>query len=97
MGKLKDMYTLQKKAKEIKQQLQNTHIEAEVDGIIVIVNGEQEIIEIKIPDEALQNSTKLAENLKKALTKGIKKSQEIAATMMKDIMGDMNMGGLLGT
>lgn len=92
--KAKDMYQLQKKAKVIKKELKNTHIEAEEDGVVVTVNGEQEIIEIKIPEEALQNGAKLATIIVKCSNKAIKKSQQVAAEMMKDVMGDMNIPGL---
>ncbi len=92
--KAKDMYQLQKKAKAIKKDLKNTHIEAEENGIIVTVNGEQELISIVLPDEALQNKNKLSENLVKCFNKAIKKSQQVAAELMKDIMGNMNIPGL---
>ena len=42
-----DMYTLQKQAKEIKEQLRNIHIEAEASGMIVLCDGEQEFVEVK--------------------------------------------------
>lgn len=91
--KAKDMYKLQKEAKRIKKELNNTHIEAEEEGVIVTVNGEQEVVSIHIPDEALQNS-KLTEILKKCMNKAVKKSQQVAAEMMKDIMGGMNLPGM---
>lgn len=91
--KAKDMYQLQKKAKAIKKELKNTHIEAEEEGVIVTVNGEQEVVDITISEEALQNN-KLAELLKKAMNKAVKKSQQVAADLMKDVMGDMNFPGM---
>lgn len=91
--KAKDMYKLQKEAKKIKKELQNTHIEAEEDGVIVTVNGEQEVISVHIPDEARQNNN-LDKALVKAFNKAIKKSQQVAAEMMKDIMGGMNFPGM---
>ena len=92
--KAKDMYQLQKKAKKVKQELKNTHIEAEEDGIVITVDGEQEIIDIKIPEEALKNKEKLGKSLVKCLNKAIKKSQQVAAEMMKDIMGNMGLPGM---
>lgn len=91
--KVKDMYGFQKKAKQIKKELRNTHIEAEEDGIIVTINGEQEVISIHLP-ETIENTNKLADKLVKAFNKGIKKSQQIASDMMKDIMGGMNFPGM---
>jgi len=91
--KIKDMYGLQKQARQLKKELKNTHIEAEVDGITVIVDGEQEIISINFTDEQTGNPGKLKENLVKALNKAIKKSQQVAAEKMKPLMGGLNIPG----
>lgn len=96
MNKFKDLYKLQKQAKEIKKKLQNTHIEAEVDGVVVTIDGQQEVISINISDDEMQNKNKLESNLVKALNKGIKRSQQYGADEMKDVMGDMGLGGLPG-
>lgn len=92
--KAKQLYQLQKKAKDIKKKLAKTHIEAEHEGVIVTINGEQEVIDVKITDEALQNKSKLEESIAKCLNKAIKKSQQVGAEMMKDVMGDFNIPGL---
>lgn len=90
--KAKNMFKLQREAKQIKKELRNIHIEAEVEGIIVVINGEQEIISISIPPEALANPEKLRQNLIKCFNKGIKKSQQIAAEKMKGVMGGLGLG-----
>ncbi|PIR54931.1 nucleoid-associated protein, YbaB/EbfC family [Candidatus Peregrinibacteria bacterium CG10_big_fil_rev_8_21_14_0_10_36_19] len=90
----KDLYKLQKQAKEIKKKLENTHIEAEENGVIITINGEQKVLKVTIQDEMLQNKTQLEANLEKAFNKGVKKAQEIGASMMKDIMGDFNLPGM---
>jgi len=92
--KIKDVYQLQKMAKELKKELKNTHIEAEVDGVVVIVDGEQEVISINWNEGAESNPKKLQENIVKASNKGIKKAQSIAAEKMKPLMGSMNMPNL---
>ena len=92
--KAKDLYQLQKQAKEIKKELHNTHIEAEVDGVIVIINGEQEIISVSWADDAVNNPKKLNENLVKAFNKALKKSQQIAAERMKGVMGNLGIPGM---
>lgn len=92
--KAKDMYKLQKQARKIKGELKNTHIEAEHEGVTVTINGEQEVIKIEISDEAVGNKKKLEESLVKATNKGIKKSQQIGAEMMKEVMGDLNLPGM---
>jgi DNA-binding protein YbaB len=92
----KNLYQLQRQAKEIKKELKNTHIEAEVDGIIVVIDGEQEVVSVAIPEQAHQNPGKLQENLVKAFNKAIKKSQQIAADKMKPMMGGMGIPGMGG-
>lgn len=93
MNKFKDLYKLQKQAKEIRDKLQNTHIEAEMEGITVTVDGQQEIIKVQISDEAYTDKKKIENNLVKALNKAIKRSQQIGAEQMKGVMGDMGLGG----
>ncbi|MFA5855634.1 MAG: YbaB/EbfC family nucleoid-associated protein [Candidatus Gracilibacteria bacterium] len=99
-GQAKDMYRLQKQAKQIKAELKNLHIEAEIDGVKVIVDGEQEVQEVEVAPELLtpENKTKLEKALKAAFSKAIKKSQEIAAERMRGMMGDMgiNLPGMPG-
>lgn len=87
--KIKDMYAFQKKAKEIKKELKNTHIEAEVDGVVVVIDGEQEVVSVTIPED--MPAKKAGEAVTKAMNKAIKKSQQIAAELMKDIMGNMGL------
>lgn len=94
--KAKDLYKLQKQARQIKKQLKNTHIEADHEGVIIIINGEQEVISVNISEEALTDPKKLEKNLVSAFNKGVKKSQQIGAEMMKDVMGDLNIPGLGG-
>jgi len=94
MNKFKDLYKLQKQAKEIREKLQNTHIEAELEGITVTVDGQQEIIKVNIADSAFSDKKKLETNLAKALNKAIKRSQQIGAEQMKGVMGDMGLGGM---
>ncbi len=89
-GQMKDMYKIQKQAKQIKKKLAKTHIEAEVEGVIVTINGEQEVVEVKIPEDK-KNDPKLEKYLLEAFNKAIKKSQKIAADEMKDVMDQMGL------
>lgn len=89
--KAKDMYKLQKEAKTVKKELENIHIEAEEEGVTVTVNAELEVIDIQISDEAMENKESLQRKLIKALNKGVKKGQQIAAEKMKHVMSMMGM------
>lgn len=84
---------MQKQAKDIKKKLANIHIEAEVDGLVVTMNGEQVVINIEIKnDELLQDKDRLQKALIEATNKAIKKSQEVAAENMKDLMSSLGLG-----
>lgn len=93
-SKIKDMYQLQKQAKQIKNELRNIHIEAESGEVMVTINGEQEVIAVQLP-ETISDSRKLAEELVKALNKAIKKSHEVAAERMRGVMGDTGLADML--
>ncbi len=90
--KVRDMYRLQKQAKQIKKELANIHIEAEEQGLVVTVNGEMEVVKVAIPEglpkEQIESAIVVAAN------KAIKKAQQIAAEKMKSVMGEMQ--GLMG-
>ncbi len=92
--KAKDVYKMQKQARQIKKQLANTHIEAEQEGVKVIINGEQEVVEVNISEDALQDPRKLEKTLLQTFNKAVKKSQQIGAEMMKEVMGDLNFPGM---
>jgi len=89
----KDLYKLQKQAKEIKEKLGNIHIESTESGVKVVINGEQLVISVTVQSEMYEGKTpQLEKDLVVAMNKAIKKSQSIAAEEMKDIMGGMGLG-----
>ncbi|MBI5152246.1 YbaB/EbfC family nucleoid-associated protein [Candidatus Peregrinibacteria bacterium] len=94
--KIKDMYRLQKQAKEAKKKLKNIQIEASQDGFTVIMDGEMEVLSIAITDEllakAVQNKKDFEEIILKCFNKCLKKAQQIAAEEMKGLMGEMGLG-----
>jgi DNA-binding protein YbaB len=94
LDQAKDMYKLQKQAKQIKKQLKNIHIEAEHDGVTVICNGEQYFIECKVAEAVAGDPKRLGKAFVEAANKAVKKSQTIGAEKMKDVMG--GFGGMFG-
>ena len=94
LDKFKNLYKIQKESKKIKKELRNTHIEAEENGVIVIIDGEQNVVSVKIPEEMKENLETLQKYLVSAFNKAIKKSQQVAAEKMKGIMGDMGLPGM---
>lgn len=94
MDQAKDLYKLQKQAKQIKKELKNIHIEAEADGVVITCNGEQDFMECTIPEALAGDSKRIGKAVIEAANKAVKKSQAIAAEKMKDVMG--GMGGMFG-
>ncbi|MBT4936566.1 hypothetical protein HON22_01480 [Candidatus Peregrinibacteria bacterium] len=79
----------------MKSKLQKIHIEAEVEGVTVTLNGEMDLVNIQISDEAMQmGPERLANTIKEAFSKAKKKAEQVAAENMKDIMGDMGLPGM---
>lgn len=94
MDKAKDLYKLQKQAKEIKKHLKKIHIEAEHNGVTITCDGEQHFVSASVSGEFSGDHQKLANTFVEAANKAIKKSQQIGAEKMKEVMGDM--GGMFG-
>lgn len=94
MDQAKNMYKLQKQAKQIKKELKNIHIEAEADGIVVVIDAEQNFIDVRIPEALGDDLKRISKAFVEAANKAVKKSQTIAADKMKDVMGDL--GGMFG-
>lgn len=88
LWQMKDLYNLQKQAKTIKKELASIHIEAEVDGVVVTMSAEMELISIEIPDEMMELSKKslLSNAIIKASEKAKKKAEQVAAEKMKWVM-----------
>ena len=96
---LKQAQDMQKKLEEAQSQLGDIIVAAEAGGgmVSVKINGNQEILELTIDEEALDEEKELLEDLiVSAINKGLKKAQEVAASQMKDIMGDLGLPGMLG-
>jgi DNA-binding protein YbaB len=95
-NQMKDLYKMQKQAKEMKKMLKAIEVEAEEDGVLVVVNASQEIISVEIAEEKLapENKKRIEKNIMTALQRATKKSQEIAAEKMKPLMGGMGLPGM---
>jgi DNA-binding protein YbaB len=98
-SKARDMYSLQKQAKSLKKELKNTHIESEVDGVTVVITGEQEFLSVHIQEDAWNNlkgseygKKKIEETFLKASNKAMKKAQEIAGGKTKGIWNQLGVG-----
>jgi len=71
-GALGDMRKLQQQAKQMQEQLKKETVEANKNGVRVVVRGDQVVMEIEI-DGILEN------RIVDAVNEAIKKTQEVAA------------------
>lgn len=96
--KAKQLYDLQKKAREIQKQLKDTEIEASaVDGMVKVrFNGEQHVLGVEINEAMLNPERKreLEKAVQQSIAEAISKSQALAAEKMKAIAGNLNIPGL---
>lgn len=91
-SKAKDLLKLQQEASKIQNELSNIHIEAEVDWFVVTIDWQMKVIKVEIENlELLKDKAKLEKAAVDAINKGLKKSQEIAADKMKDVMWSMGL------
>jgi DNA-binding protein YbaB len=98
-SKAKEMMRLQQEMSKVKKELANTHIEAEVDGLVVTIDGEMKVVAVVFEDPSILTDQKKTENaIMQATNKGMKKAQEIASTRMQSIAKDMgiDLGGMMG-
>jgi hypothetical protein len=95
--KMKELMEMQKKMKEMKQQLDNANFDIQSpDGLVKItMNGSQEIKEISIQGDIKEiDKSTLEQAIKDAHSRAIKRSHDIAAEKMREITG-FNLPGLL--
>lgn len=97
-SKAQEMMKLQQEAMKIKKELENTQIEAEVDGLVITVNWEMKVdktefeTDFLIPGLDKGQKEKLENAITAAINKWVKKSQEIAAEKMQWVMWQMWFG-----
>ena len=87
-----ELMKLQQQAQKIQEELSNTHIEAEVDGIVVTIDGQLKVVTTVIEDASiLSDKARTEKAITEAVNKGMKKAQEIAAERMRGVMGQMGL------
>jgi nucleoid-associated protein EbfC len=94
--KMKQLMEMQKKMQEMKKQLDNTTFEvASSDGLLTVtMSGSQEVVTFSINKDLAQVSkADLEKCAKDVYNKAVRRSQEIAASKMKEVAG-FNLPGL---
>lgn len=87
---MRDMYRLQKQAKQIRKDLKNIHVEAEGEGVKVVVSAEMEVVSIEIAPTVTFD--RVPAILKDCLNRAFKKAQVVSADRMKGVMEQMGLG-----
>lgn len=89
---MKDLMKVQQEAMRIKKELENTLIEAEVDGLVITFNGEMKVEKVFFEDTKIVGDQKALEfAIQEACNKGLKKSQELASQKMQSVMSGMGI------
>ena len=87
-----ELMKLQQQAQKIQEELSNTHIEAEVDGLVVTIDGQLKVVKTENEDTSIiGDKEKIEKAVTEAVNKGMKKAQEIAADRMRGVMGQMGL------
>jgi DNA-binding YbaB/EbfC family protein len=92
-GQMKDLYKMQKEARQMQKQMKALKISGLSDDelVEVIIDGTQEVQDIFIDDELLTTDKK--SDLVKALKKALKDAQK---KLQKEMMKDMDMDKMRG-
>lgn len=89
-GNMKEIMKMQQEAMKVKKELENTIIESESDGLVITFNGEMKVEKVFFEDTRIVGDQKaIEEAILKACNKWIKKSQELAAGKMQNVMKGM--------
>ena len=96
-SKAGELMKLQQEAMKVKKELENTLIEAEVDGLVVTVNGEMKVEKVEFEtDTLIGDKAALEKAIAQAINKWMKKAQEVAGDKMQWVMKGMGMGDMMG-
>lgn len=85
-SKLGDIKEMKSQAQAMQAMLAREQITAENSGISITMNGNQEILDITISDEAFNNKEKFTDDLKNTFADAIKKVQRLMASKLGGMM-----------
>jgi len=96
-GLLKQARQVQERMRELQDELAEERVESVSGGgmVKVVVSGQQEVIQVKISNEALEAGAEmLSDMVLVAITDAMKKSRELAQAKIGHITGGLNLPGL---
>ncbi|MFA5839782.1 MAG: YbaB/EbfC family nucleoid-associated protein [Candidatus Margulisiibacteriota bacterium] len=94
MGEMMKMAReMQDKLKKVKEELKNENFEVNQNGVLVIVNGEMEVKELKIEAKVVDpnNVGRLEKAVKDAVSRAMKEAKDGAARKMKGLTGGLGL------
>lgn len=94
MGEMMKMAReMQDKLKKVKEELKNENFEVNQNGVLVIVNGDMEIKELKIEAKLgdPNNIGRLEKAVKDAVSRAMKDAKDGAAQKMKGLTGGLGL------
>lgn len=89
LDKMKQLMDMKRQAEQLKKELDAMTTEAcDTSGIKIVISGAQEFRSLDIEEGLLNpaNKKRLEEDLLKSINSAIRKSQQLAASKMKDAM-----------
>ncbi len=86
-----DQLKMMKQARDMQKKMKQMEFTTEYQGITITMNGKQDIIDLKIPEDLMENADNLSNRLKQAFNNAIADSQKQMAEQMRG-----EMGGMLG-
>ena len=92
-NKLKQIKDLRTKAKEIQSTLGEEVVESDTKGIKITMDGNQKVHSVSIPDDMMQDKTRLEAAMTDAMNDSVKKVQKVMAKKLQS-MGDLDLPGL---
>ena len=97
---VKQAQVMQQQMLEVQEQLKSKEVSSSVGGgaVSVKVNGQKELVEIKLSDEILKEASEDKEMLEDLILTAIKdamtKAEELAESEMSKVTGGINIPGL---
>ena len=91
-GNLGKMGEMLKQAKQLKDEISRARYEGEVNGVKVVVSGEMEVVELKIPLDLPAN--KIESSVKEAINRVLRTAKTDMAQKLGKITGGISLPGL---
>lgn len=99
-GMLKKVQKMQKDMEKAQEEIKNTVVEASIGGgaVSVTMNGEQEVLSIKIAPAAVdpEDVEALEDLILAAVNEANRKAKEVAEKKLGAVTGNLKLPGMLG-